>query len=192
MATTTTTASIPAEWYRVGWVPPVCARHGRPATAPLKRTFYTRTPGWVYLLIVLSLAVAAIVSLAIRKSARGTLPGCDRCVAERRRFVWSAVGGWVLALGILFPALGADGRAAGLVAAFGLLLLIAAFGWTLSGDRVRVRGHLRKDLVWLDLTGVSPEFASEVRAELARTQPAQGTLAARAAAEEPPIIWPRD
>jgi uncharacterized protein (DUF58 family) len=170
---TGTTASIPAEWYRVGWLPPVCARHGRPATRRLKRTFYSRTPAWVYLLFVFGLLIAAIVAMAIRKSAPGSLPGCDVCVAERRRFVWSSVGGWLLGLGLLVLGGMADN---GPAAILGLLVLLVALVWTFCGDQVRVRGSLRKDQVWLDLKGVSAEFAAQVRAEVARTQPGGGTL----------------
>jgi hypothetical protein len=164
---TGTTASIPAEWYRVGCLPPVCARHGRPATRRLKRTFYTRTPTWVYLLIVISVLVAAIVALAVRKSAPGSLPGCDQCVAERRRFVWSAVGGWLLGLGLLVLAGVADN---GPAAILGLLVLLVALVWTFCGDQIRVRGSLRKDLLWVDLKGVAPEFDAQLRPALGLPQ----------------------
>jgi|GEM_PF-2112018 len=162
--------AIPAQWYSQGRMPRICARHGGPATRPLKRSMFTATPPWVWLLVLVSLLIAAIVALAIRRSAVGHLPGCERCVSDRRRFFGAAVGG--LSAGLLLFVLGAA-AASDVMLLLGLLVFVVALLGSLCGDQFRVRGRLRKDLVWIELRGTAPEFAAEV---------ARGLQEARAAA----------
>ena len=156
--------NVPTSWYWHAWLPSICARHGGPATRPVKRTFYTRTPWWVYLLIVVSLLLAAIVSLAVRKSAAGMLPSCDRCVAERRRFIGCVVGGWLLGLVLLVLGAAADN---GFVLLLGLLVWVVSLVITFCRDQFRVRGSVDRDLTWVRLKGVAPAFAAEVARGLA-------------------------
>ena len=131
----------------------------------------------VWLLVLVSLLVAAIVALAIRKSAPGALPACARCVSDRRRFVGSVLGG--LSAGVLLFVLGVAASSGALVG-LGMVLFAAALLGSLCGDQFRVRGRVRKDLPWVELSGVAPEFAAELsctttstssRAALLRTAP---------------------
>ena len=162
--------AIPAQWYGEGRMPRICARHGGPATRSTKRSMFTSTPVWVWLLALVSLLIAAIVALAIRRSVHGYLPACERCVRDRRRFVGSAVGG--LTAGLLLFVAGAQ-AASDLLLVVGLLVFVAALLGSMFGDQFRVRGRLRKDLLWVELRGAAPEFTAEM---------SRGLQAARAAA----------
>jgi hypothetical protein len=55
-------ARVPATWIEHGTLPPQCARHERPATHLEARTFYSRTPSWVYVTILAGLLVTAILT----------------------------------------------------------------------------------------------------------------------------------
>ena len=131
---------------------------------------FTATPPWVWLLVLVSLLIAAIVALAIRRSTDGYLPGCERCLSDRRRFIGTVVGG--LSVGFLLFAVGAAASSAGLLV-LGSVIFVAALLGSLCGDQFRVRGRLRKDLLWIELRGTAPAFAAEM---------ARGLQEARAAA----------
>jgi hypothetical protein len=150
-------------------MPRLCARHGGPASRTVKRSFHTPTPPWVLLLILVSLLIAAIVALAIRKSAHGYLPGCARCASDRRGFIAAACGG--LTVGLLLTVLGFAVDSAGLLLLSLLVFLVALVG-TFCGDQFRVRGRLRKDLQWVELRGVAPGFAAEMTRGLQQAQAA--------------------
>lgn len=165
---------IPAIWYAQGHLPAICARHGVPATQSTSRKIYTKTPAWVYVLILVSPLICAIVAMVVRKTVPGRLPACARCGIDRRNFVLSVVGGWVAAFTVLF--VGAGMSSAELII-LGFLGLVAALIWSFSGDLRRVRGNATSDVVWIELRGVCAEFQQEV---------VQGVL--RAGVPVPPAI----
>jgi len=80
---------LPADMVSTGYgMPAVCPRHGRAggATRPTKLSIYSRPPIWVYLLILLSLLIAVIVLIALRKTVKtSSWPACDTCRQVRRR-----------------------------------------------------------------------------------------------------------
>ena len=141
-----------------GTLPPVCARHGGPATRWQRRSFYTRTPWWVLVLIPIALLLALVVALAVRGTVTANLPTCDRCDSERRRFRLSVVAAWVgdVVLLVAFAQLGA----AGLL--LWVLTTLAALVWSFSGDRRRVSGRVSNDRLWVQLQGVHASFAAPV------------------------------
>jgi hypothetical protein len=151
--------AVPVPWVASGHLPPLCARHGTPATRLAKRKFYSRTPFWVFVLIPFSLLIAAIVMAAIRTTVRGQLPACATCTSERRRFVAAVVACWVVWFAMLFVAASlSDGWAVIVV----LLFTVAALVMSFSGDAFRTRGVLSRDTLWVELKGVDRRFAGQV------------------------------
>ena len=159
---------VPTSWMAQNYVPPVCARHGVPATTAARRTFATPPPVWSYLLIVLGVVVFLIVVLATRTKVDTALPGCEQCGQERRRF-WSylavagAVSAAVFATGI---AISSDG-----LAMLGFFLLLATLVMACLRDRFRVSGTVSRDRAWVNLKGVHERFAAEVNGALAAQPP---------------------
>jgi hypothetical protein len=154
------TAHVPAVWVASRTLPPVCARHEAPATRQSKRDFYTRTPSWVYLTLLIGILVAAIIAMALRTTVKGQLPACERCVSERRKFVATAWASWVLAIALLV--LGISLSSTPLLVVSGLAILVALV-ISVSGDRFRVTGTVSKDRQWVDLKGTSEGFSQLVR-----------------------------
>jgi hypothetical protein len=150
---------VPATWFARGYLPQTCARHSGPASSTRKRTFYTRTPPWLYLLLLGSVLLFAIVALIMRKTVEGALPGCAQCAGERRRYVLSVLGAWVASLA-LFISAGFTASLALIVV--GGIAVVAAVVWSCLGDQLRVRGSLSKDQVWLELRGVNESFAMQI------------------------------
>jgi hypothetical protein len=75
----------------------VCSRHGLPAAATRRVKLYSRSPWWVWLLMLAGWLVALIVAVALRKIvAAPAWPFCDRCEDRRR----AAVLGVVVTLGV--------------------------------------------------------------------------------------------
>jgi len=157
---------VPATWFAQGYLPRVCARHGQPSSATRKRKFYSQTPPWLYLLLLGSVLLFLIVVLATRKTVEGSLPECARCSSERRRFLWSVLAAWFASLGLF---IGAGFTASLALVVLGGAAIVAAAVWSCIGDRLRARGWLTKDEVWLDLRGVDASFANQIR------QAVQGT-----------------
>jgi hypothetical protein len=177
--------AIPTQWYSQGRMPRLCARHGGPASRTVRRTFYTPTPPWVWLLVLVSLLVAAIVALAIRTSLPGHLPGCARCVSDRRVFVGSVLGG--LTAGVLLFVAGVA-AASGVLVGLGMLVVAAALLGSMCGDQFRVRGRLRKDKSWIELSGTAPAFAAEMVRGLQQAHAASPAPQPAYAAPQQP--WP--
>lgn len=170
---------VPASWFAQGALPGICARHGGPATGMLPRKLYSRTPVWVLLLIPLGLLIAAIVALAIRSDINGRLPSCGLCAADRRRFVRRVWAGWgiVVLLPVSAVGLSAVGVESGFLFALLFLAIPAALIFSFSFDSFRVRGRFSKDRLWVELKGVSDEFAGTLDAarRALPLMPRQGT-----------------
>ena len=188
------TINVPAGWVAAGTLPPCCARHGKPATHWQKRSFHTKTPLWVFALLIIAALVALIVALVLRRTVEGRLPACDDCRRDRRRFVWSVVGAWVfdvVALGVLAQL----GTAGFLV---WLLLTVGVLVFSFSADRFRVAGRVSKDTHWVELRGVHTSFASAISGALVPPQqftpePTQAVaLAPAPALVMPPAAPPAD
>ena len=160
--------AIPAAWIAQGTLPPICARHGGPATRHRRRRFDTRTPTWVLALVLIALLLAAIVALALRKSVQGEIPECEQCVRDQRRFKLTVVGAWVGDVVVLLLAVNFGG--AGLI--LWLLVTLAALIWSFAGgQRYRVHGTLSKDQQWVAMRGSSEEFAAAIDAVVRPTEP---------------------
>jgi uncharacterized membrane protein YdcZ (DUF606 family) len=165
---------IPAIWYAQGHLPAICARHGGPATESTSRKIHTKTPPWIYVVMLASPLIGVIVAMCVRKTVPGRIPACARCRTERRNYVLSVIGGWVAAFAVLFAAAAMSSTPLVLI---GILGLFAALIWSFCGDIRRVRGNATKDVTWIELHGVCPEFRQEVE---------QGVL--RAGVPVPPDI----
>ena len=69
-------------------IPARCVLHGEPANATRKVRFYSKPPMWTYLLLLLSIGIAVIVMLVIRKKVAALRwPFCARCLVRRRTFL---------------------------------------------------------------------------------------------------------
>ncbi len=161
--------TLPAPWLAGGQLPMVCARHGGPSSHRAKRSIHTKTPSWVFLIMLCSLLIGAIVALSIRKTVKGQLSACSRCTTDRRRFRAAVVAAWVLSA-VLLGVVGSSPSDFWVV--LWTLFAIGALTFTFCGDLFRVRGHLRPDLVWVDLKGVHEDFARPVMEALRPPVPA--------------------
>lgn len=125
--------TFPAAQLAAGYLPPVCPRHGVPATHRVRRRFVSKTPTsvliLVLLLIVVSFLIALLVALVFRRSVKATLPACESCRRDRQRAVTSVRAAWGLA--VLVGAVGvlAGSAAAGL---FCLVLGAGALVWSFA------------------------------------------------------------
>lgn len=178
------TVAVPAAWIAQGTLPPCCSRHGGPATRHTKRRFDTKTPLWVFLLLVLGALIAIVVALALRKSVEGPMPECDECDRERRRFKLTVLAAWVADVVVLVLAVQLG--AAGLL--LWLLVTLVALFWSFGGgQRYRVHGVLSKDQMWVELRGASDEFADAINAVV---HPAQSAVPVQSVAPAPEVIAP--
>jgi hypothetical protein len=153
-------------------LPPICARHGGPATRLVPRKFFTRAPGWSYLLILISLLVFAIVTLSIRKTVPTALPACLQCTRDRQQFIALAISGWVAAFAVMVVAVT---FASDLILVLGLMAFLAALVFTFAGDYFRVAGNLNADLLWVTLNRVDETFAAAINNGLRAAAPVLAT-----------------
>jgi hypothetical protein len=152
---------LPAQMVTTGWgIPPVCVRHGRPATTTRRIRFASRTPWWAYLLLLVSLLIALIVMLVVQKRLTAPAwPVCDECRRLRRvrlTAMWCLlVGGPVLGLLIA----GAAGSSDPGSAASGLALVAGLVVAPLAGAFVGASGSWGSLLAaGVDPTGMSVQF----------------------------------
>jgi hypothetical protein len=128
-------------------------------TTWLTRKLYSRTPVWVLLIFIFAPLIGVIAALSVRITVEGRLPGCARCVSERRQFRLQLAGAWI-AVGLI-----ATGAIAANSGALAWLLLLAAFAalfFSFSGDYFRVRGAVSSDQYWVELKGASEPFVREI------------------------------
>jgi hypothetical protein len=163
---------VPAHWVAANYLPPICARHGGPATRVVPRKFFTRAPGWTYLLILISLLVFAIVTLCIRKTVPTALPACAQCTRDRQQFIALAISGWAAVVAVMVVA---ATFASDLIFVFGLLATLAALVFTFAGDYFRVAGSLNADLFWVTLNRVDETFVAAINNGLRAAFPVQAT-----------------
>ncbi|MEP6667239.1 MAG: hypothetical protein ABJA81_12400 [Nocardioidaceae bacterium] len=157
---------VPATWVAQNYFPPICARHGKPATSVKSRAFNTRTPGWCYVLILVAVLVFVIVAMSMRKTVKGQLPACADCSRDRRRFFANMVAGCVGSIALITSAVAVTSGALVIV---GFVALLAALLFGFAGDYFRVAGHLSDDQVWVHLKGVDEKFANAINNALRGT-----------------------
>jgi hypothetical protein len=145
----------------------LCPRHGRPATAVRKEKFGSKTPSWVYLLILVALLLAAIIAEVIRKRVEGPVPICDQCAADKRTFRLQVAGVWVADLVLMV--VGAAGSAVALLAWLVLTLFALVFSFMTS--RYRVQGTVSDDGLFVELKNVDSAFAGECHRRMAGGEP---------------------
>jgi hypothetical protein len=143
---------------RTGWLPRICPRHGVPATGRRRHQFTSKTPAWVWLLIVVAWLIAVIVAAAIAKHERAQMPTCGQCDRDRLRF---RVARYALGLGgllVAFVGIQADSVLLGLVGSVACLIWLLS--WLDDAKRLyAVRGCVVDDH-WLDLRDVHPAFVA--------------------------------
>ncbi len=159
-----TTVTIPAAVLRRGELPPVCVRTGAPADGTVVTGFRNRL-GWAWLLLVLGVVPFLVALALLWRSARGPIPlsaAAHRAIEARvRRSRRLGLAGLLLltvgtlAVGAVAPEAVA-GAVAGLVAAIGLGLLVAAW-WSDDG----VAGYVDRSGAVV-LTEVDDAFAAAV------------------------------
>jgi hypothetical protein len=159
---TTASVNVPTTWLEQGTLPPICARHGCASTRREPRSFYTRTPAWVILLVFVALLIAVMVALAIRVTVKAQLPGCEQCVADRRRYRRSVIAAWMADAVLLFVFAQLGG--AGIL--LWVLVTAAALVWSFAGNRTVVTGTVSKDRAWVALARVHPAFAGAITTAL--------------------------
>jgi hypothetical protein len=150
---------VPAHWVGQNYLPPICARHGGPATSFRKAIFHTKAPLWSYALIPLGLLIFAIVTLVIRTSVPSRLPTCGQCSVDRRRFIAGVLSLWLAAIAVIVLGVQISSGALvilGFVATF--FALIASF----AIDNFRAAGHVTQDRAWVNLKGVDEAFAAAI------------------------------
>jgi hypothetical protein len=174
---------------RSGQLPGVCCRTGAPADAQM-RVAFSSAPGWIYLLILAGGLIFLIVYYAVAKRARGRLPVTLR---ERRRVGLLRLSPLLVILIALAMMIGStaipDTGTGGVVALFGLLLIVVAIVLALVIRRMIVRGKVFEDpstkARWVELKGVHPAFAEAVNDFYRAGRP----LAAPAMAATLPPTW---
>ena len=150
---------VPAHWVAANYLPPICARHGGPATSLVKRKFSTRPPGWSYVLILVAVVIFAIVAMAMQFSIATSLPACAECSRDRRRFIGFALSGWAAAIALTVVSFTTT---SGALIVLGLLAVVCALVFSFVGDSFRVSGHVSADRGWVNLKGVHATFAAAI------------------------------
>ena len=161
---------VPAQAVSSGALTPLglCPRHGLPAVRTKKRSYYTATPTWLYLLVLVSLLIAVLILLAVRKTVAGPVPDCATCVADQKRRRAIVLGSWGLALVVLIGGMAAN---SGAVAAIGFFGLIAALLATFAVPQKWQQGQVTKDGYWVELKDPAPAFREAATRAMAAAQP---------------------
>jgi hypothetical protein len=146
----------------------ICPRHANPAVRSKKRSYYSATPPWVYVLILASLLIAVIIMIAIRKTVTGQVPDCATCMAEQKKRTAIA---WVIAAVAVAVLLAGLSATNGLVSLIGFLLLVVAICYPLAAPKKWQQGVVTKDGYWVEMKKVAPAFAAAVQHQVAAATP---------------------
>jgi hypothetical protein len=158
-----------------GGLPPLCARHGEPATQQRWVLFRSHPPRWTYLLILCGLLPFAIAAGALQKRVKAPAwPFCPRCVRLRTgRLLTGAatVGVAVVAVGVL-AAITPEGSAYGppILLTFLVLLLVGLGLAATAGRNTIASGYVAQDGNTLCIRRPHPRFADQVAALQRATQ----------------------
>ena len=126
-------------------LPNHCIKCNEPVTSKLKRNIYWHSP-FLYLLILISILVYAIVALIVRRRARIEVGICDKHLSQRR---WVITISWLIFVGSIVSFI------VGLAYDHPLLLLLSLFlflGSIIFGaakGRAVVVGRIDKEYIWL-------------------------------------------
>jgi hypothetical protein len=83
-----------------GHLPPVCPRHGEPATEQRSVKLVSKPPAWAAIFILGGGILYLIIVLAVRKTVKAPAwPWCATCTAQRKKLF--AIGLPLLAVGVL-------------------------------------------------------------------------------------------
>lgn len=159
---------VPAHWVAANYLPPICARHGVPATSFSQRKFYTKAPAWTYVFILIGLLIFAIITLAIRTTVPCRLPTCGQCSVDRRRFIAGVLSIWVATIAVIV--LGVQLTSDALVV-LGFVATVPALIACFTGDYFRVGGHVSQDRAWVIFKGVHDTFAAAINNAVRPTAP---------------------
>lgn len=113
-------------------LPPRCVKCNRPVHGTIKpRAFYWHSP-WVFLLVLVNLLIAIIVSVIVRKKSTHPAALCEEHAALRRKII---LGAWAAALsgpfiGAAMASLGDPGVLIGVLVAVLMVLGALIFGST--------------------------------------------------------------
>jgi hypothetical protein len=176
---------VPAHWVGQSYLPPICARHGSPATSFRQAKFYTKAPPWTYVFILIGLLIFVIVTLAIRTTVPCRLPTCSQCSVDRRRFIAGVLSMWLataLAIGLGIQ-IGSDA-----LVILGFLAIVFDLIACFTGDYFRVGGHVSQDRAWVNLKGVHDNFAAAINNAVRGTP--TPAVAASASYQSTPDILP--
>jgi hypothetical protein len=138
-------------------LPDRCVKCNEPAGGyQLKRQLYWHHPG-LYLLILVSLLVYAIVALCVRKKALIHIGLCER---HRKQRGYVIAGSWLAVLGGLVMLIAGLSNSSGSLAVTGVVLLLggAIFG-AIRGPMVSA-AKIEKDFVWV--RGPGQAFLAEL------------------------------
>jgi hypothetical protein len=166
------TVGIPAPLVSSGGgVPPVCARHGEPATQRKRVLFKSYTPRWAYLLILFGLLPFAIVAVALQKRVKAPAwPFCARCAKLRTGRLLAGIGVTVLAVLavlVLAAVVPKDSSYGGPIVLMFVVLLVVGLAITANAARNAIAsGYVSRDGSTVQIRRPHPRFAEEVTAAL--------------------------
>jgi hypothetical protein len=158
---------IPAQLVTSGeGVPRVCVRHGEDQTATRKVVFRSRTPGWVYPLVLLGVLTVVIVAAAVQKRVTArSWPLCDRCRATGRKRVLVGLGLAVLSvlmLVVLVNVVPAGSRYSAVIGVGTILLLAVGLGIaSRASSAVLAVGETTRDGSAVRFDPAHPRFAEQ-------------------------------
>lgn len=156
---------LPAVQVRLGVdLPDVCAQHGLRGGRVSWRvvTFVSKTPGWLFVVYVVSIVIGILVSFVIRSSiTSASWPVCETCLRTRRRCrraMWACATSW-LPLSWFTIAFTGSGWLALLTL---LVMPLAALCFGLAGSWSSVtKAWVSQDAQTLTLEGTDPVFLAE-------------------------------
>lgn len=155
----------------------VCGRHGRPPVRVKTRSYYSRTPPWMYLVLLFSLLIGLLLMLLLRKKVTGPVADCAVCVHDQQvrvRWLGAALATTVLLFGYGIAAASGGGVLLSVLAGFATLVTAVAVPPKFQ------QGTVSNDGVWVEMKKPAPAFAlavhSAMQAHTAAPQPAQAPL----------------
>lgn len=143
-----------------GHLPPVCPRHGEPATEHRSLKLISKPPAWAAIFILGGGILYLIIVLAIRKSVQAPAwPWCATCTAQRKKLL--AIGLPLVGVGVLLFAGGVTMNSAegGLLVLVGVIILLAGTIVAARGAAVAMTGALvSKDGRYVEVAKGSDRF----------------------------------